>query len=475
MKKSNKLAYSRRDFIKTASKSAVAGTVALSGFPTIVPASVFGKNAPSNKINIGQIGCGRIATGHDLPETFKYDVARIVAVSDVDRHRQAACKKLVEGWYAKKTGKADYIDIKMYDDYHDMLSNKDIDAVIISTPDHWHAQPAIEAALAGKHIYLQKPTSLTIEEGRMMSDIITKAGVTFQLGSQQRSVNPWPQFKKACELVRGGHIGKLQTVRIGLPFDPPGGDTKEMPVPEYLDYDRWLGSTPYIYYTEDRVHPANIGGRGGWLRCEQFGAGMITGWGVHHIDIAHWGMDTEYTGPVEIEASAEFPKTGLWNVHGNYEVNALYANGVKMQIGGENPNGVRFEGSNGWIFVSRGNVGVTSTDPGSDGNNKAFQASDPKILQTAIAPKDELYSSPEQHGNWLDCIQNKKQTISPAEVAHRSCSACLVAYIAMKVPGKLHWDPKKEQFKNSTEANKWLSRPQRYPYGTNYVINKSKQ
>lgn len=473
MTNSNNPRYNRRDFIKTASKSAVAGTIALSGFPTIVPASVFGKNAPSNRINIGQIGCGRIATSHDLPSTFKHDLAQIVAVSDVDSHRQAACKKLVEGWYAKKTGKSDYIDIKMYDDYHDMLANKDIDAVIISTPDHWHAQPAIEAALAGKHIYLQKPTSLTIEEGRMMSDIVRKTGVTFQLGSQQRSVNPWPQFKKACELVRNGHIGKLHTVRIGLPFDPPGGDTAEMAIPAHLDYDKWLGSTPYIYYTLDRVHPENVNGRGGWLRCEQFGAGMITGWGVHHIDIAHWGMDTELTGPVEIEASAEFPKKGLWNVHGSYEVNALYANGVKMQIGKDNPNGIRFEGSKGWIFVTRGNVGVTATDPGSGDSTKPFTASDPKILQAEIGPRDiQLYSSPEQHANWLDCIRNKKQTISPAEVAHRSCSACLVAHIAMKVPGKLYWDPEKEQFKNNHEANKWLSRPQRYPYGTNYIVKK---
>ncbi|QEH43391.1 Gfo/Idh/MocA family protein [Chitinophaga sp. XS-30] len=472
MRKPDKSACNRRDFLKTAAKSALAGTVAISGFPAIVPSTVFGKTAPSNKINIGQIGCGRIARGHDLPETFKHDAARIIAVSDVDSHRQASCKKLIEGWYEKKTGKSDYIAVKAYDDYHDLLANKDIDAVIISTPDHWHAQPAIEAALAGKHIYLQKPTSLTIEEGRMMSDIVRKTGVTFQLGSQQRSVQPWPQFKKACELVRNGHIGELHTVRIGLPFDPPGGDTTEMPVPGHLHYDRWLGSTPYIYYTRDRVHPDNVNGRGGWLRCEQFGAGMITGWGVHHIDIAHWGMDTEYTGPIEIEATAEFPETGLWNVHGRYEVNALYATGVKMQIGGDNPNGVRFEGSKGWIFVTRGNVGVTATDPGSGDNNKPFQASDPGILQAETGPKDiRLYSSAEQHANWLDCIQNKKQTISPAEVAHRSCSACLVAHIAMKVPGKLYWDPEKETFRNNTEANKWLSRPQRYPYGTNYILH----
>jgi predicted dehydrogenase len=439
-----------------------------------VPASVFGKNAPSNKINIGQIGIGRIARTHDLVETFKYDVARIVAVADVDRTRLESGKKMLEGWYAKKTGQANYIDINIYDDYHALLANKDVDAVIISTPDHWHAQPAIEAAMAGKHIYLQKPTSLTIEEGRQMSDAVRKAGVTFQLGSQQRSVSPWPQFKKACELVRNGRIGKLHTVQVGLPSDPAGGETREMPVPSNLNYDMWLGSTPYVYYTVDRVHSqTDPDSRGGWLRLEQFGAGMITGWGVHHIDIAHWGMNTELTGPIEVEATAEFPKSGLWNVHGNYEVKSKYANGVTMNLNSKNPNGIRFEGSDGWIFVTRGNVGVTATDPTSGKEEKAFDASDPKILSSVIGPNEiHLYESREQHGNWLDCIQSKKPTISPAELAHRSCSACLVAHAAMKVPGKLLWDPKEEKFRNNVEANKLLSRPQRYPYGTNYVLGK---
>ncbi len=465
---------SRRTFLKNTVKAGV-GSIILSGFPTIVPASVFGKNAPSNKINIGQIGIGRIARTHDLVETFKYDNARIIAAADVDRKRLESGKQMLEGWYAKKTGQANYIDIKMYDDYHDLLNNKDVDAVIISTPDHWHAQPAIEAALAGKHIYLQKPTSVTIEEGRQMSNAVQKAGVAFQLGSQQRSANPWPQFRQACELVRNGRIGKLHTVHVGLPSDPAGGDTKEMAIPENLNYDRWLGSTPFVYYTGDRVHSqTDPNSRGGWLRCEQFGAGMITGWGVHHIDIAHWGMNTELTGPIEIEATAEFPKTGLWDVHGNYSVTSKYANGVTMLINSNNPNGVKFEGSDGWIFVTRGNVGVTATDPTSGKADKAFSASDPKILASKIGPNEiHLYDSAEQHGNWLDCIVSKKPTISPAEVAHRSCSACLVAHAAMKTPGKLIWDPKKEVFLNNIEANKLLSRAQRYPYGTNYVNYKA--
>jgi predicted dehydrogenase len=238
----------------------------------------------------------------------------------------------------------------------------------------------------------------------------------------------------------------------------------------------WLGSTPYIYYTEERVHSQkDVNSRPGWLRCEQFGAGMITGWGVHHIDIAHWGMNTELTGPVEIESKfADFPKKGLWSVHGDYAIESKYDNGVTMFINSKNPNGIKFEGTNGWIFVTRSEGGVTASDPTSGNKtNKAFTASDPKILTSKIGPKEtHLYASPEQHGNWLDCIQNKKETISPAEVAHRSCSACLLAHAAMKVPGKLYWDPKKEEFKGNAEANKLLSRPQRYPYGTNYVVNR---
>lgn len=439
--------------------------------PMIVPSSVFGKNAPSNKINIGQIGFGRIARAHDLPETMKYDVARVISVCDVDSHRKQDGKQFIEKWYADKKGRKKYLEVKMYDDYREMLENPDIDAVIISTPDHWHAQAAVEAALAGKDIYLQKPASLTIEQGRAMSNIIHKTGSVFQMGSQQRSLNPWPQFKKACELVRNGRIGAIHTVKVGLPGDPAGGVEKEMPVPGHLDYDMWLGQTPYAYYTDDRVHPQKGYSRPGWLRCEQFGAGMITGWGAHHIDTAHWGMGTEYTGPIEVEAEAEFPKTGLWDVHGKFNVRAKYENGVTMLINGEYPNGVRFEGTEGWIFVTRGNVGVTDSDPTNGKNkNSPFQASDPKILTSKIG-KDEihLYESSEQHGNWLECIKTREKTVAPAEIGHRSCSACLVAHTAMKLPRKLYWDPANERFRDDDEANAMLSRPQRYPWGISHI------
>ncbi|MDB5009421.1 MAG: oxidoreductase, partial [Mucilaginibacter sp.] len=207
-------------------------------------------------------------------------------------------------------------------------------------------------------------------------------------------------------------------------------------------------------------------------RMEQFGAGMITGWGVHHIDIAHWGMNTEHTGPIEAECvHVEFPKAGLWNVHGPFEVHMKYANGVEMVINDTYQNGIRFEGTKGWVFCARTPDRVTSTDPTSNvGPNSFFTASDPKLLTRVTGPNEiQLYNSPEQHRNWLDCIKNKKPNISPIEVAHRSCSACLVAHASMKFKSKLHFDPAKEHFIGNAEANKLLSRPQRYPYGTSYI------
>ncbi len=452
----------RRDFMKT-----TALATAAFGFPTIVPASVFGKNAPSNRINIGQIGCGRIAREHDMPGTWRHEMAQFVAVSDVDSKRMTDGKKHIEAYYTKKNG-TPYVDIKEYGDYREMLLNKDIDAVVISTPDHWHSQPAMEAALAGKHIYVQKPTSLTIKEGRQLVDVVNKTGVVLQLGTQQRSSE---QFRIAAELVRNGRIGKLHTVKIGLPGDPSGPAAPTMPVPSNLNFDMWLGSTPEVPYTEIGVHPQNDYSRPGWLRLENYGAGMITGWGQHHFDSAAWGMDTELTGPRYVEAVAEFPRSGLWNVHGDFMVKAEYDNGIQMFTSGGYPNGIRYEGTEGWIWVSRGSYQASSSDPVAKGNNaKALDASDPKILQSVIGPDEiQLIRSDEHHGNWLGAIQGNNELLSPVEIGHRACSVCLVSHIAMKLGRKLEWDAAQEQFINDNEANSHLSRPQRRPWGTDYV------
>ena len=455
----------RRDFLKHSS-AAVAGTIIL---PTIVPSTVFGKNAPSNKINVAQIGFGRIAMTHDLAETLRYDVARVIAIADLDSNRLAKGKQFVEDYYNKKTGSKEAVEVKTYGDYREMLLRKDIDAVMISTPDHWHTQPAIEATLAGKDVYLQKPTSLTIAEGKMLVDVVKRKGTILQLGTQQRSM---AQFRIAAELVRNGRIGKLHTVKIGLPGDPSGPEAPEMPIPKNLNYEMWLGSTPEVYYTEMRVHPQNsLTDRPGWLRCEQFGAGMITGWGQHHFDAAAWGMNTELTGPVTINAMAQFPKSGLWNVHGEFVAVAEYQNGVTMITSGGFPNGIRYEGSEGWIFVTRGDYTASPSDPVSKStSSKALDASDPKTLHSIIRENEiHLYQSDNQHGNWLDCIKTRKKPISPAEIGHRSCSICLITHISMKLGRKLQWDPEAEMFVNDDEANKMLSRSQRFPYGTSYI------
>lgn len=452
----------RRNFIKnTALASAVIG------FPTIVPSSVFGKNAPSNKINIGQIGCGRIARDHDIPGVWQHDIARIVAVSDVDSKRMEDGKSYIESYYAKKMGQP-YLDVKQYGHYEEMLLDKDIDAVVISTPDHWHSQPAMEAALAGKHVYVQKPTSLTIAEGRQLVNAVNSSGIKLQLGTQQRSST---QFRLAAELVRNGRIGKLHTVKIGLPGDPAGPDAPAMPIPANLDFDRWLGSTPEVPYTEIGVHPQGDYGRPGWLRLENYGAGMITGWGQHHFDSAAWGMDTELTGPRYIEAVADFPKSGLWNVHGDFMVKTEYDNGITMLTSGGYPNGIRYEGTEGWIWVSRGNYVASASDPVSlENSTKALDASDPAILKSVIGPDEIQFTrSTEHHGNWLGAIQGETELLSPAEIGHRACSVCLVSHIAMKLGRKLEWDAKSERFVNDDEANTHLSRPQRAPYGTNYI------
>ena len=447
-------------------------------FPAVLPRRVFGSAVPSNHIRIGQIGCGRIARGHDMAAIFRYgDIARIVAVCDVDSVRLADGKELVESSYERQFGKTGFEPVKACADYHEILADKSIDAVCISLPDHWHAQPAIEAALAGKDIYLQKPASLTISEGRQMADVVAKTGRILQIGSQQRSD---AHFRLACGLVRNGRIGKLIEILIGLPEDPAGGEEPEMPVPPNLNYDAWLGSTPVVYYTEKRVHPQTPDiraryARPGWLRCEQFGAGMITGWGAHHVDTAHWAMGTEDTGPVEIAATAEFPKKGLWDVHGAYSVRAKYANGVTVYISEKYPNGLRFIGEDGWIWVTRGEYKPGDPAPGQP-RSKAIDASDLRMLREGTRDSEvHLHASAggEHHRDWLESIRTRRPPAAPAEAGHRACSACLLAHAAMKLGRTLRWDPAKERFENDAEADALLSRPQRAPYGTDRVLERA--
>ena len=453
------MSITRRNFLKTSVASGLGLIIA----PTIVPAAVLRRTAPSDRINIGVIGTGRIARDHDMPGVWKYDDVRIVAVCDLDAHRLAEAKSHVEAYYTKKQGKP-YSGVLTYEHYEELLANKDIDAVVICTPDHWHAKIAIDAVRAGKDVYLEKPTSLTLEEGRKMSNAVNATGRIFQIGTQQRSME---QFRIACELVRNGRIGELKEIEVRLPGDPPGGNPEPMPVPDGFNYEKWLGETPYVPYPVDRVHPQQGYGRPGWLRCEQFGAGMITGWGHHHFDIAHWAMGTEFTGPKEIYGEAKFASGGLWDVHGEYATEMLYDNGVIVRgttDSPQKPNGLLFTGSEGWIFVSRGSYSASANDPQTNASSP-LKASDPKILTSKIGENEiHLTKSGDHHGNWLQAIRTRQQPITPAEIAHRSCSVCLLQHIAMKLNRRLYWDPILERFKNDDEANAMLSRPQRPPY-----------
>jgi predicted dehydrogenase len=355
---------------------------------------------------------------------------------------------MVEDHYAAHSKNGTYKGCAAYRDFRDLLERKDIDAVLICTPDHWHALPAIAAANARKDIFLEKPLTRTIPEGRALSDTVRRYGRIFQVGSQQRSD---ARFRFACELVRNGRIGRLNTVRVGLSIDPGTDPQPIMPVPANLDYNMWLGPAPWAEYTEQRVHPREGYGRPGWLRISDYCCGMITGWGSHHIDIAQWGMGTEHSGPVEIKGWAEYPKDGLWDVHGEFRIEYTYANGVKLICADNerNKQGVLFEGTEGWVYVKR----------------RVIDAHPKSLLTSAISPTEiRLYKSNNHKQNFLDCIRSRSETVAPVEIGHRSNTVCLLGYIAMLLDRTLKWDAKKEEFIDDPEANRLLLRPMRSPW-----------
>ena len=435
---------SRRSFLK---KTATAAAGAVIGVPYVITSPVLGGDAPSNKITIGCIGVGRMGL-IDMQEIMGFDQTRIIAVCDVDTKRLKYAQQLVEKHYSSHSRSGNYKGCAAYRDFRDLLARRDIDAVSIVTPDHWHALPALAAAKAGKDIFLQKPLTLTVEEGRLLSDTVRRYGCVLQVGSQQRSD---ARFRFACELVRNGRIGKLNTVKVGLPEDPATGPQPSMPIPENLDYEMWLGPAPWASYTEKGVHPQSDYSRPGWLRISDYCCGMITGWGSHHNDIAQWGMGTECTGPVEVKGQAEYPRDGLWDVHGPFRVEYTYANGVKLICADNrrNKQGVMFEGTKGWVYVKRGRI---------DAHPKS-------LLTSVIGPNEiHLYESNSHKGNFFDCIRSHAETVAPVEMGHRSNTICLLGYIAMLLGRKLRWDPDIEHFINDDAANRMLARPMRSPW-----------
>ncbi|MEP6620809.1 MAG: Gfo/Idh/MocA family oxidoreductase [bacterium] len=455
----------RREFVQ---KSAVAAVIV--GAPMIIPARLLGAKAPSNRVRVAHIGCGRIAQGHDMPGVAGADLADVMAVCDLDSRRAASGKVRIEKLYA---GKSPMPKVDVYGDYREMLARTDIDAVTISTPDHWHAQLALAALYAGKDVYLQKPMTMTHAEGVLLRDTVAKTGRILQVGSQQRSWGPNEQFRKAVEFVRSGRVGNLRRVEIGLPTDPTKPDDPQQPVPSNLNYETWLGPTADQYYTEQRVHPQgldkngmpDVDSRPGWLRNDAYCLGMITGWGAHHFDTAHWGMNVEHTGPSKIEGRGEFPTNKIWNVHGAYEIELTYPGNVHMRVSDKLPNGIKFIGDEGWIFVSRDAQQATASDPTSKPTAlKPLDASDIRLLDPK-GVKVEMPHSLSHHKNWLECVKSRQQPLAPAPIAHRSNTACILSWVAMKLNRPLTWDPKAERFVNDAEANAMLTRTERGQYG----------
>ena len=441
---------SRRSFVK----GAAAGASAAFGAPWIVPSTVFGSGAPSNRINVGCIGTGNMGFT-DLQGLMNQHDTQIVAVCDVNRgsfgYKTASqfrgrepAKKLVDDYYAGKARSGVFKGTEAYRDFRELLARDDIDAVSISTPDHWHAIPAIMAARAGKHIYCQKPLSLTVAEGRAMVDAVRRYGVILQTGTQHRS-KEWVRF--ACELVRNGRIGKVERVLASLEphdlrFDV---DTwQPTPVPEGFDYDLWLGPAPRAPHHEHRCFYTFR------FICDYAG-GETTNTGAHKFDIVQWALGTDRSGPVEIEdLGGEYPKTGLFDAVSRIHFRAVYPDGVELVCTPEGVRGAaRFEGTEGWVHIDWGSI-----------------TTHPESLKSSIIGTDEihLYKSANHYRDFLDAIRSGQDPIAPVEVGHRSASLCHLANIAMRLKRKLRWDPDREQVIGDDEASRLLGRSMRAPW-----------
>jgi predicted dehydrogenase len=361
--------------------------------------------------------------------------ARVLAVCDVDKGHREGAKRRVDEKYGNS-------DCAAYHDFRELIARDDIDALSLAVPDHWHSIPVIMAARAGKDMYGEKPLARTIAEGKRMVEAVHRYDRIWQTGSWQRSQG---NFHHACELVRNGRIGKVTRVEVGLPTGG-GGEVKAVqPVPENLDWDFWLGPAPWV--------PFRGVSHWDWRWIMDYSGGQLTDWAGHHIDIAHWGLGLDETGPVEIEGRGVYPKDGIYDVPTEYKFTCRYANDVEMVVASDRlvPKGMGtvWYGEKGWVHVDRGR-----------------QATNPaELWNEAIGPNEiRLYHSRDHQQNFLDCVKSRQKTITPVEVAHRSISVGLLGEIAMRLERKLRWNPDKEEFVNDPEANRMLSRPMRAPW-----------
>jgi hypothetical protein len=438
---SRRFTASRREFLRS-----VASAAALAAAPTIIPARALGAEgnvAPSNRITVGMIGLGRQCLAFNLPFFMDQPDCEVVALCDVDRWRLEVSEERTASYYGEKKNRCPKVPkCPRYVDFREVLERRDVDAVMISTPDHWHVPMAVMAVKAGKDVACEKPLTRSIAEGRLLSDLVTKQQRVFRTDSEFRSLK---QFHRAVELVRNGRIGKLHTIRTGVPLDkfqsPPQVD---MPVPEELDYDLWSGPVPMKPYTEQRVHPRKGYVRPGWMNIRDYCDGMILNWTTHLNDIAQWGNDTERTGPVSVEGRGEYPPPGsLWNVCYQFEFTCEYANGVKLICKTETPY-TRFEGEGGWIQANFGGV--------------PLEAEPASVLDSQIGPNELHFPLLSEKRDFLDAVKTRGTTLEDAEVGHRTASLGHLGHIAIQVGRKLKWDPDRERF-DDDEANKMLALP----------------
>jgi predicted dehydrogenase len=428
----------RRQFLQTAASSAI-GAI---GFPYIVSSSALGKDgnvAPSNRITMGCIGVGWQGSSN-LDASLGESDCQVIAVCDVDKNHLQDAVNRVNDYYKNK-------DCVAYADFRELLARNDIDAVSISLPDHWHAIVAIEAARSGKDIYGEKPLSHTLKEGRAICDAVKRYGRIWQTGSWQRSQS---DFRFACELVINGCIGKVHTVEVGLPaghsdYGKTRGQEGISPPPEELDYDFWLGPAPYEPYCPARVHK-------NWRWLLDYGGGQLMDWVGHHVDIAHWGLGFDYTGPYEIEGNGTYPRDGLWNTATRYRLTAKYPKNITMIIAGgysDIRSGTKWIGENGWVWVDRSGI---------DANPK-------KLLEEKIGPDGiHLFNSPCHWRNFLDCVKSRDTTITPCEVAHRSVTPGHLGQIAMLLGRKIRFNPDTEEIIDDPTATRMLGKAMRSPW-----------
>jgi predicted dehydrogenase len=433
----------RRSFVRNAAKYG-AGFI---GFPCILPSSVLGGNrevTPSNRITIGLIGTGNINTQHCRSFLAEKD-SRIVAVCDPVTARREGLRNIINQAYGD-TGCTDYRD------FRELLDRDDVDAFCIGTPDHWHAALAIAAMKAGKDVYVEKPLTLTIAEGWHVVETASTYGRVFQTGLQRRSGGA---YRYVCELVRNGRIGRLTHVEVGIiginKGVQAGQNFPKTPVPDDFDYELWLGPAPFAPYCPQRVARGNEVCY--WYYISDYTAGFITGNGVHFVDIAQWGIGDEIK-PSEVNTlSVNIPADGLVDDAIVWQSEIVYENGVTMSYSSEgnpHPDGIRFIGTKGWIHITGG--GTLSANP-------------PDVLKSTIGPGEtHLYTSPEHHRNFLDCIKTRRPAAAHAEIGHHATTTCNLVEISARLGRKLNWNPRTEHFANDEAADRFLSRAMRSPW-----------